>query len=287
MARLFLCTDMDRTLLPNGDQQESANVRQYFSKFVQHEHVLLAYVTGRHLDLVLDAVGEYDLPMPDFALTDVGTCIYQRQNQHWELLDPWEQEIDKDWSGQSHQDLVQLFDDLTVLQLQEADKQNKHKLSYYLSLDIDRSPLLTDMEQRLAQLGVSASLVWSVDEQAEIGLLDVLPKNATKLHAVDFIREQSGYGKEEVVFCGDSGNDLAVMESDIPSVLVANAHEEVIHQAVSLAKAAEHDQCLYIAQGDFVGLNGNYAAGILEGIWHFQPSFRREIERVCGYNLRP
>ncbi len=29
--------------------------------------------------------------------------------------------------------------------------------------------------------------------------------------------------------------------------------------------------CLYVAQGDLHGLNGNYAAGVLEGLVHFFP----------------
>jgi hypothetical protein len=73
------------------------------------------------------------------------------------------------------------------------------------------------------------------------------------------------------LFAGDSGNDLEVLVSPIPSVLVANGHPEVREQALRLA--AENGQAaqLYCARGGWSGMNGNYSAGILEGIAHFRP----------------
>jgi hypothetical protein len=32
-----------------------------------------------------------------------------------------------------------------------------------------------------------------------------------------------------------------------------------------------HGDQLYIARGDFQGMNGNYSAGMLEGIAHYHP----------------
>ena len=49
MNRLLLCTDLDRTLIPNGTQPESPRARELFKRLVSHEEVTLVYVTGRHL----------------------------------------------------------------------------------------------------------------------------------------------------------------------------------------------------------------------------------------------
>jgi hypothetical protein len=78
--------------------------------------------------------------------------------------------------------------------------------------------------------------------------------------------QQNGFTRETTVFAGDSGNDLDVLLSDVPAVLVANADAEVRRQA---EKA--HRDVLYLAQGGYLGMNGNYSAGILEGIAHFRP----------------
>jgi len=185
----------------------------------------------------------------------------------------WEAEIDSDWGGMQHAQLRELFGDLPELQLQEAGKQNTHKLSFYVPLEIDRETLLAVMQTRLAEHGVHASLVWSIDEPAAIGLLDVLPEHATKLHAIEFLAAKLGFAAQDTLFAGDSGNDLSVLSSTIPAVLVANASAEVKQAAQAQAAAAGHAAALYIANGGFLGMNGNYSAGILEGMAYFYPAF--------------
>ena len=84
--------------------------------------------------------------------------------------------------------------------------------------------------------------------------------------------QQQGFAKGDTVFCGDSGNDLEVLESHLPSVLVANAAAEVRQQALARARQAGHEEQLYLARGGFMEMNGCYAAGILEGIAHYCPT---------------
>jgi HAD superfamily hydrolase (TIGR01484 family) len=275
--RLLLCTDLDRTLLPNGTQPESPLARKLFSRFVAQPHVSLVYVTGRHKALVEKAINHYGLPVPDRVISDVGTRIYDLHDGHWENRPDWEADIDIDWNGMSNAELHALFDDIKVLQKQEIEKQNTCKLSYYVPLFADQNELLMEMQRRLAAHKVSASLVWSIDEQAGVGLLDVLPKHATKLHAIEFLRKQLGYSLEETIFCGDSGNDLVVLGSPVPAVLVANAANEVREAALAEAAVAGNSEALYCATGGFANMNGHYSAGILEGVVHYHPEFRAGI----------
>ncbi len=276
---LLLCTDLDRTLLPNGEQPESAEARTYFTALSQLPEITLAYVTGRHRALVEDAIYSYSLPQPDYAITDVGTRIYRIERGDWQPWLQWENEIDNDWGEMGRQQMRDLFRDLPELRLQETSKQNTHKLSFYVPLDTDREALLAVMQVRLAECGVRASLIWSIDEPAAIGLLDVLPECATKLHAIEFLAAQTGFGMTDTLFAGDSGNDLPVLSSAIPSVLVANAGTEVREACQAQAAAAGHSDALYIAGGGFLGMNGNYSAGILEGMAHFYPEY---VERLTG-----
>ena len=95
--------------------------------------------------------------------------------------------------------------------------------------------------------------------------------SANKRHAIEFLMEQLGFDLSNTVFAGDSGNDLAVLASPIQSVLVANASVEVQHEAKQLALNMGQADALYFADGDFLGMNGNYSAGILEGVAHFMP----------------
>jgi len=272
--RLLLCTDMDRTVIPNGLQAEHPDAHKRFAAFCRLPEVVLVYVSGRHLALVQQAIKDYRLPKPDFILSDVGSKIYHFSDQQWQEISAWEQKIDKDWRGKSHQQIMQLFDDIVELQCQEVDKQNTHKLSYYLPLHVDHDNIIKRMQDRLKKENIDASLIWSVAEPKSIGLLDVLPKNATKLHAIDFLRQQQGYSLNEVIFAGDSGNDLTVLSSEIPSVLVANADYDIRLAAQQLAEQQGHLQALYLAGSSVLGMDGNYSAGVLEGIWHFLPGFR-------------
>lgn len=277
--RLLLCTDLDRTLLPNGSQPESPQARALFAQLVRQKAVCLTYVSGRDLVLVDAAVREYGLPFPDFAITDVGTRIYARENDGWQPWTDWEEEIAADWGDYDHAALSSLFADIDVLRLQEPSKQNAHKLSFYFSADEDLDELETRLLQHVQGHRVLLSFVLSVDEVSHVGLCDVIPARATKRHAIDFLRRRLTFALEETLFAGDSGNDLDVLASGVPSVLVANATDDVRSAAIERAKAAGHEQTLYCARGSYLGLNGNYSAGILEGVEHFYPERMSVIVR--------
>ena len=160
---------------------------------------------------------------------------------------------------------------LPALRLQEETKQNDFKLSYYLPLQIDRAELSSQIEQCFESTGARLRLVWSEDEMASVGLLDVLPVSASKYHAIETLMRNQGFSDTDTVFCGDSGNDIEVLASAIPAVLVANSQPDVRALADRLSREAGHTDRLYLAQGNFMGLNGNYSAGILEGIAHYHP----------------
>ncbi|MGD9164250.1 MAG: HAD-IIB family hydrolase [Chromatiales bacterium] len=278
--QLLLCTDLDRTLIPNGPQPESPQARSHFQRLCASAQLTLAYVSGRHRTLVQNAIADYQLPQPDYVVGDVGTSIYRIESaEAWHHLDEWEEMIGSDWAGRSHADLVRLFADLQELRLQEHSKQNRYKLSYYVSLEVERAATDATMKERLRTAGINATLIWSVDEQTGLGLLDVLPAGATKLHAVEFLMETLGFTYRNTVFSGDSGNDMPVLVSPIPAILVNNAPPDVRQEAVETTQARQTSETLYIAKGSYRQMNGNYSAGILEGLAHYHPAW---IQRVLG-----
>lgn len=269
--KLLLCTDLDRTLLPNGSQPESPGARDMFNQLVVQSGVALVYVTGRDQSLVEEAMDKYHLQQPDYVIADVGSTIYELQQGNWHHLDKWEQEISADWKGKSHKSLCLLFSEIQSLTLQEASRQNKYKLSYYVPLDIEHEVLMSEIQSILTMHHIKASLIWSVDELAGTGLLDVLPASANKRHAIEFLMDRLGFDFTNTMFAGDSGNDLSVLTSPIKSVLVANASKEVRDEAKQIALNKEQMNALYFAKGDCLGMNGNYSAGILEGLVHYMP----------------
>jgi len=266
VKKFLLCTDLDRTLIPNGSLPLSPGAIERFKQLVSLKEATLTYVTGRHRTLIEQAISNFDLPQPDFVIADVGTTIYRINESEWQHWDEWDSEIAPDWRGLSHNDISSLLKDFPTLRLQEAEKQNLHKLSFYIPLKTNVSRLIGDINTKLKQSDIKANLIWSIDEEAQIGLLDVLPISANKLHAIRFLMNKQGYTHENTIFSGDSGNDLDVLLSDIPAILVANADAEVRKNVADANKAT-----LYIAKGGFLGMNGNYSAGIIEGVAHYLP----------------
>jgi sucrose-6F-phosphate phosphohydrolase len=266
MRHLLLCTDLDRTLIANGAQPESLGASALFSQLVSREDVTLVYVSGRHLALIEQAMTVFGLPAPDAIIADVGSTIYHATPSGWYQDAGWRSQIAPDWRGLAHEDLRRLLEVFPVLQLQPAQNQGHHKLSYHISLEANSAQLMGEMDACLKSAQIKANLIWSIDEPAGLGLLDVLPAGANKLHAIQFLMQQNGYQEGDVIFAGDSGNDLDVLLSSLPSVLVANADPQVKSQT-----ADANPDTLYVAHGGYLGMNGNYSAGILEGVAHYRP----------------
>jgi sucrose-6F-phosphate phosphohydrolase len=280
LQKILICSDLDRTLIPNGSQEESAPARPVLRQLAEHTGICLAYVSGRDRKLIIDAIEEFYLPMPDFAIGDVGTTLYRVIDGDWQLSEDWGDEIAQDWNGLSRERLAKLFEDRKELRLQEPEKQNQYKLSFYTDQDVAQPQLIKHIRLTLAEKGVRASVIWSVDEISANGLLDILPARASKLQAIRFLMQQEQFSADRTVFAGDSGNDLDVLTSGLQAILVKNATDEVRREATETLSRQRLGNCLYLPEGSFYGMNGNYAAGLIEGLVHFIPETGELVARA-------
>jgi hypothetical protein len=130
---------------------------------------------------------------------------------------------------------------------------------------------MKNIRHRLAGAGIHAGIIWSIDEVRKIGLLDIVPARANKLHAIQFLMQQEKFPEKRTVFAGDSGNDLDVLTSGLQAILVKNAAEDVRKAAIETLSKKQMTHRLYLSKGGFFGMNGNYAAGVLEGLAYFIP----------------
>ena len=270
-SRILLCTDLDRTLIPNGKQKESPGARKQFADFVCKDFVTLVYVTGRDKNLTAQAIDTYQLPKPDYVIADVGTTIYTILNDDWIPESEWQEKIKADWADRSNKDIRPLFTKFKTLVLQEESKQTQYKLSYYLALDCQYQSLLPELVALAKKNGYAIRIIDSIDEINNIRLVDILPQGASKRHAIEFLMRKLVFDLQNTIFAGDSGNDLQVLVSPIQSILVANASVEVQKIALDKSKLSGNEGSIFIAKGSYQGFNGNYSAGILEGINHYIP----------------
>ncbi|MDD3608381.1 MAG: HAD-IIB family hydrolase [Halothiobacillaceae bacterium] len=271
---ILLCSDLDRTLLPNGSAPESPDARTRVRRLAERPEIILAYVSGRDLNRVEYAIREYDLPRPAHVIADVGSSLYRDQGHTWQLEQGWIDEIAPDFAGFTAVELRGMLGELPGLEPQEASKQGAFKLSFYVDPKRPRDPLLLTLQTRLWEEGVRANLIYSIDEPSGTGLLDILPERANKRQAIEYLMREAGIDLNRTLFAGDSGNDLDVLVSPIPSVLVRNAQASVREEALRQITATGRPESLYLAQGGLFGMNGHYAAGVLEGLAHFLPETR-------------
>jgi HAD superfamily hydrolase (TIGR01484 family) len=268
---ILLACDLDRTLLPNGDAPESPEARPLFRRLATHPELVLAYVTGRDRALTEQAIAHWDLPRPVWLVGDVGTSLYRAAGTGWTEESGWNEAIAVDWRGRSAAEVAAALAGIDGLRPQEAEKQGRHKASFTAPPLADPDPLLARVRRALDGTGLRHRLVWSIDEAAAAGLLDVLPASAGKLESLLHLARHLGIGLRHTMFAGDSGNDLDVLASPVPAVLVANASAPVRRAALDAAASNGTAGALYLARGGPFGLNGNYAAGVIEGLAHYHP----------------
>jgi sucrose-6F-phosphate phosphohydrolase len=262
----ILATDLDRTLLPNGKWPADADAIPLFNRLVSQNDVVLVYVTGRNLALAESAISEFGVRYPDVLCGDVGTTVRRRQDDQWHYDRGWEKTVHR---GSPHWNVAAIKSrvrGIRGLDEQEAEHLNPFKQSYYVD-HARREAILAELEARLAG-NYDETLIYSHDSVAMRGLLDILPRSANKKTAIEYVAEEFGCMKERVVFCGDSGNDILPMQAGFAGVLVKNADSQLVREV----RAAMHRDPLmrvYQAVGDFRGLNGNYASGVIEGCYHY------------------
>ncbi len=260
----LLATDMDGTVIPLDDLPERVREIQRFRRLIQgHENVALAYVTGRHLELALAGVAQYRLPRPDILVCDVGTSIYFGQDNAWQPDQGFYAELKKSWHGLAGRDIHRFLKDIPLLTVQEPERQQEFKQSYYLARIEEHRRVVDEIRERLAESEIKANIIYSVDSKKKIGLVDVLPKIAAKDYALGYLQQALGLARQRVVYAGDSGNDLAAFVSGFPAIVVNNTAAPVKAAARRLAREKGIAEQLFFASEKFVN-------GVIEGCFHFK-----------------
>ena len=260
----LLASDMDGTVIPlETGPERDAEISRFNHLIAENPQVALAYVSGRHLELGLEGVDQYGLPLPDIFVCDVGTTIYFRDDQqHWQRDEEYRAELKRSWHGHTGADIAAMLADLVVLTPQEDEKQKEFKQSYYLERSVDHEATLATIHTHLAEQEVVANVIYSVDTLKDVGLIDVLPRIAAKDYALDYLWRKLGLAKERVVYAGDSGNDLLAFISGFNAIIVSNTAEPVKDAVRRQAHEKQIEKHVFFAPSRFV-------QGVMDGCGHF------------------
>lgn len=253
----LFASDLDGTLLPNTGKLPDPGCLERTQALLQdliEADCPVCVVSGRYLALAKQGQAVFRLPQPTWWICNVGTEVYDRTGA-----------VDRDWQSRlgpplDREALRRALYKLARLTPQEPQKQGPHKFSFYYPEPISRE-LRTEITYRVRAVRSDLQLIVSVEESSGRALLDVIPANAGKAHALWYVAERYGLDGNRVFFAGDSGNDLDALLSGVCGVLVGNTPEDVRTQAEEERKRRE-DARLFVA-GAF------YGDGIIEGLRHY------------------
>ncbi len=257
----IVATDLDRTLLPNGPHPDDGAL-PLFKKLITQNQITPIFVTARRLESVQRVLQEYDLPTPEAIIASVGSAIYFRENSQFIAYHDWPTTIQKRAQGWQRESIFEALKSFSELVLQKEEEQNPFKLSYYL-YGLEKFETVTPLiMQRVATLcGKDAEITLSKDFNADLTYIDIMPTSVSKLTALQFLQEKMKFTQKQLLFAGDSGNDMTIILSHFDAILVGNAEESLKKKAQQQKKRGK----LYLPSG-IHGLNGNYTSGILEAL---------------------
>lgn len=262
----ILATDLDRTLLPNGSWEGDSEAIRLFNTLTEKNDILVVYVTGRNLALTEKAIKEFGVRYPDILCGDVGTSIRKYVDGEWKFDHGWIEHVRREsprWDARAIKNAVIGIEGIRE---QESEHLNPFKQSYYVVHE-KSDDVLEIIEERIKGK-FDEVIVYSFDPQDGKGLLDFLPASATKLTALEYVAGEYGAAKKDVVFCGDSGNDIFPLTAGFCGVLVKNADEQLVKN-VKMAMRKNPQLKIYFAKGNFMGLSGYYTSGVIEGAYYY------------------
>lgn len=257
----LVASDLDGTLIPPEDTEvRREEVRTFARRVSGRDDLVLAYVTGRHVDFATEGIRRWDLPEPDLLVCDVGTTLY-RGTDH-DAADPdYRAAMREALGGTTADRLREVLRAEEGVELQEEEKQGEFKASAYLPAGAEGRRIRARVAERLRASGVRARAVASVDPLDGRGLLDLLPAGVSKGFAVRWLHDHAAVREERLVYAGDSGNDRDAMLAGYHVVVVANAPEALKRELRGEATVEQLER-IYFARA-------RYAAGVTEGLRHW------------------
>ncbi len=214
--------------------------------FAHQQEVAFAVATGRTIESTVNILNKHRVKIPDVMITSVGAEIYYGKKLVPDL--GWAAHIRHLWRRDR---LVDAFLKFPGITLQPDNTQREFKLSYFAKPE--QIPPINEIYDYLYTLKLHANIIYSHDE-----FLDILPIRASKGHAIRYLAYKWDLPLKSFMVAGDSGNDMEMLAGDTLAIVVGNHSPEL--------DILKNQEQIYFSKA-------HYAAGILEGIAHYDDEF--------------
>ena len=227
--------DLDGTLV--GDD---AALERFVAWYARHRwRHRLVYATGRLRYSLEQLMAVTALPVPDAAITAVGTEIHDGSGRRW----PGWVDRFRDFDAAA---IRRALLPLGWLALQPEEAQTRLKASY------DIGGLSPSQIAAIRDALISANLEGKIVYSAGLHL-DVIPPDAGKGVAAGFLADSWGIPAGAVMVFGDTGNDADLFRHGFRGTVVGNASPELLD----------------VIDRDVYRSASPYADGVLDGIRHW------------------
>ena len=271
-APVLVVSDLDGTMVGEGSHADAGTVA--FTTYWERGPALagsrLVYNTGRSIGQ-FEGLLEYKkgaLAVPDAVITAVGTKVFLRdlrvlreeghpnpRDMKWVEDQGYAQRLNEGWNLDVVRQEGGRCVDKYSGQCAWLDDGSEHPHRIALSVAAGVAPdVAARLRTKLHEKGVEAQLVFSGD--GEWRYLDVLAKNAGKYNAMEYVRNLFGISRDRTVACGDSGNDVLMLEGPQRSICVGNSQPQLVAWLLSRPQR----------EAPIVLTDQHYAYGILEGL---------------------
>lgn len=258
-----LATDLDGTLIPLSENKDNQADLAALKGLLRDHRRELVFVTGRHFESAAEAITQFALPTPNWLICDVGTSMFQSEGDgRFSAVDAYRETLAEIIASAPIEQVREWFQDRRGLRLQEEFKQGPFKLSFYT--DASRLPeLAAILRGELEDRNAPYTVIDSVDPFNGDGLIDLLPAGVSKAFALAWWVEQAEAAPEDIVFAGDSGNDLAALTAGYQSIVVGNADRAIAAAAAESHRREGWADRLFLA-------NRPATSGVLQGCRWFE-----------------
>ena len=207
----FVITDIDNTLIG----KDNTHLQELLNLLENYRYCLgFCVATGRTIESTREILAKHGVPTPDVIISSVGSEIYY--GPQIQLGQGWATHIGHKWEREK---IIDLLADLPFLTFQEKDTQRPFKISYYMTPGKDR---LADIHYRLTAHKCHYNLIYSHDRY-----LDILPYRASKGKAIRYLSYKWEIALQNLLVCGDSGNDEEMLRGEPLAVIVGGYSPEL------------------------------------------------------------